>query len=239
MSLRHAVILLAALGFLLTAPARADEPARTKDGKCKPDSRVIVEIKGVRLSVPRTARFRLTLDDGITKMTLNRPGPEYNCDTAVIPNVRGLATENYTVGIMAGRHRSSDKRFLDGRNAILGASRLRGSKVEKLPNGIQKVTAPAVGVQFFQLPLDVAPTADNVPVGFLCDNSESEAQTKIIPRICGAFYVHPSGLPFMYSVVRADYPGDDFIAADKANRKFLDDLVEAGKAKKDIENKDK
>jgi hypothetical protein len=213
----------------LSAPARAEAPA-VQGGKCPAGSTVIVEVKGVPLRLPRTAGFRLTLDDGKTHMTLGRPRNDYTCDTPVVKNVRGIATINYRIGITGGPN-ATEKSFSDFRSAIITAPRLRNARIEKLSSGIQKISVPVTGAVFFQLPLDAAPTYDQIPVTFLCDNSEDEKLAAILPRFCQTSYLHPSGVAYSYSVLWADYPGDDFIAADKANRKILDDMIAGAKEK--------
>ncbi|TAL32777.1 MAG: hypothetical protein EPN97_09795 [Alphaproteobacteria bacterium] len=218
---------IAILAFL--SPARADAPA-VKGGKCPAGSSVVVEVKGVPLLLPRAAGFRLTLDDGKTHITLGRPVRDYTCDTPIVKNVRGIATTNYTIGITGGPN-ATEKSFSAFRSAIIAAPRLRTARVEKLPSGIQKTTIPVTGGVFFQLPLDVAPTYDQIPVTFICDNSEDEKLLAILPRLCKTAYLHPSGVAFSYSVLWADYPNDDFVAADKANRKILDDMVAGAKEK--------
>lgn len=223
------ILLLIVMACLSPAPSHADAPA-AKGGKCPAGSTVIVEVKGVQLLVPRTSAFRLTLDDGNTHMTLGRPVHDYNCDTPVVKNVRGIATTDYKIGIPGGPN-ATEKSFTAFRSAIIAAPKLRNAQVDKLPSGIQKITVPVTGGVFFQLPVEAAPTYDQIPVTFICDNSEDERLLAVLPRFCNTAYLHPSGLAFSYGVLWADYPGDDFIAADKANRKVLDDMLAGAKAK--------
>ena len=226
------------------APAREMKPSVLmhppvhKSNKCPAGSTVLVEVRGVALLVPRTAAYRVTLDDGKTHMTLGRPIHDYDCSTPVIKNVRGLATVNYRLGIPGGNS-ASEKSFSAARTAMLTAPKLKGSIEQKLPNGIVKVTAPLVGSELFQLPLESAPTYDKVPVIFDCDASETGDMAKVLPQYCHVAYLHPTGLPLTYSVAHADYPTDDFLAADQAKRKEIDGMIEAAKAKTDLENKDK
>lgn len=205
--------------------------------KCPPGSTVVVEVRGVPLLVPREAAYRLTLDDGKTHLTLGRPAKDYDCNTPVIKNVRGIATTEYKLGIPGGNN-ASEKSFGDTRAAMLRAPRLRGSIVQNLPGGVEKVIAPAIASELFQLPLDAAPTYDKVPVIFACDNAETGDLGKLVPHYCRAAYLHPSGLPITYSVLRADVANDDFLAVDKAKRKIIDGMVAGAKDKKDLENKD-
>ena len=206
--------------------------------KCPAGSAVVVEVRGVPLLVPREAGYRLTLDDGKTRLTLGRPGKDYDCNTPVIRNVRGIATTEYKLGIPGGNN-ASEKSFGETRAAMLRAPRLRGSIVQNLPGGVEKVIAPMMASELFQLPLDAAPTYDKVPVIFVCDNSETGDLAKLAPHYCRVAYLHPSGLPITYSVLRDDVAKDDFLAVDKAKRKVIDDMIAGAKDKKDLENKDK
>jgi hypothetical protein len=225
-----------------TAPKKTIKPvfmtAPPGVPKCPATSTVIVEVRGVPLAVPRTAGYRLTLDDGKTHMMLGRPGKDYDCNTPAIKNIRGISTVDYRLGVPGGNN-GSEKAFSRERAASLRAGSLRGSITQTLPNGVQKIVAPMIGSELFQLPLDAAPTYDKSPVIFTCDNSETGDLAKILPHYCRAAYLHPSGLPFTYSVLRADVANDDFIAVDKAHRKPVDDMIAAAKAKIPLENKDK
>src|SRR4051812_45279406 len=118
--------------------------------KCPAGSTVVVEVRGVPLLVPREAAYRLTLDDGKTHLTLGRPGKDYDCNTPVIHNVRGIATTAYKLGIPGGNN-ASEKSFGAERAAMLRAPRLRGSIVQNLPGGVEKVIAPLIASELFQL----------------------------------------------------------------------------------------
>ncbi|MEZ0226216.1 MAG: hypothetical protein ACAH83_16795 [Alphaproteobacteria bacterium] len=227
--MRRYILSLVFISFLAFPALSRAEPPAMKNGKCPADGTVIVEVKGVPLLVPRTAAFRLTLDDGKSHMTLGRPVRDYTCDTPVIKNVRGIATRGYKIGITGGPN-ATEESFNAFRNATTAAPRLRTARVETLSSGIQKTTVPLTGAVYFQLPQDEAPTYDQQPVSFICDNSEDERLTAVLPRFCKTSYLHPSGLHFSYGVLWSDYPGDDFIAADKAKRKLLDDMVAGAKA---------
>jgi hypothetical protein len=152
--------------------------------------------------------------------------------------VRGMATTKYKFGFFSGKN-TSEKTFSLRRASVLGARKLRDSMTVNLPNGVEKTTAPKIAEELFALPQDVAPTYDKSPVIYACDNSETGELAAITPRSCTVEYLHPSGLPVAYSVLRSDYPTDDFIAAEKAMRKPIDDMIAAAKAKNDLENKDK
>lgn len=232
MYLRIALFLFLAA---LASSARAEAPA-VQNGKCPPGGTVIVEVRGVPLLVPRKAGFRLTFDDGKTHMTLGRPVRDYTCDTPVVKNVRGISAHGYKIGLTSGS-KNPEKSFNDFRSAARAASKLRTARTEKLASGIEKITVPETGGVFFRLPQDAAPTFDKEPVTFICDNSTDESQARILPRFCTTAYLHPSGLAFTYGVMWSDYPGDDFIAADKAKRKFLDDMVEGAKEKNSLKSK--
>lgn len=223
------------LGMLSAIPAHAAAPAAVKpvekNAKCLPATTVVVEVRGVALRVPRTAAWHVLLDDGKTKLGLGRPAGDYTCDTPVIKNARGLETINLRIGITGGMN-GSEKHFNALRSAMQSAPGLRGSTVQRLPSGIQKITAPLLASELFSLPVDAAPTYDQVPVVFSCENSEDPELSKILPHLCVAAYLHPSGLPIVYSVSRADVPNDDFLAADKARRKQLEDMIDGAKAEK-------
>jgi hypothetical protein len=206
--------------------------------KCKAGTSVLVEVRGVPVLLPREAGYRLTMDDGKTHLTLGRPGKDYTCDTPLIKNVRGFVTSDYHLGLPGGNS-GSETAFAKERAVMLQAAKLRGSIVQTLPNGIQKIVAPMIGSELFQLPLDKAPTFDKAPVVFACDTSESADLAKIVPQYCRVAYLHPSGLPITYNVQRTDVEKDDFITADAKVRKQVDALIDGAKAKTDLENKDK
>ncbi len=220
---------------LVTSSAEATQPP----GKCPADTTVIVEIRGVPLLIPRSSAYRLLLDDGKTHLNPGRAGAAgYTCDTPVIKNVRALQAEDFKLGYFSG-HNTGETTFTKRRNAALGAPKLPDSTTVQLPSGIIKTVSPKLATEFFALPLEVAPTFDKVPVIFSCDNYEEDPKLRdVIPRSCSVEYLHPSGLPVTYSVLRSDYPTDDFIPVDAARRKEIDGLIAAAKAKKDLENKD-
>jgi hypothetical protein len=215
-----------ALALLAAAPqALAQKPGRSGDpGRCKEGSSVIVEVEGVKLRVPRSPLIYATLADGKTMMGLGRAVKGYDCSTPAILGAHGLSSREFTIGEAATRS-ASREHFESMRVLVLEFTASKRTIAEKLPGGVKKLTHPGANYEIMLLPQDEAPTADREPVAIFCAAAVKGKLAEVIPQPCDIFYIHPSGLRFSYTLLRAQLPDDQILAIDARKRKILEDMI--------------
>lgn len=183
-----------------------------------PPGEVLLKLGEHTLQVRHDSKHRpiVTLEDGSRFLLGDAKAPD-GCEAAVIDNVKAVQTIEWSIGARTAEDiRSSGRKKLENFNK---AKAENGSTL--LADGVEKVSKK--GSLYYLLPLDKAPTANNVPAVVVCSRIEADTAN------CIAGYAHPSGLGLGYTFYRDDYPEGKYLTVDGERRNVLEDMLAKGR----------
>lgn len=220
--------------FLLALPqivgvGRAETPQQLKNAeewrryhvplgtpKCQGD--ILVElVGGLQLVIPRDSYFIDVNGDDI-KRDLRHP--VYDCSVSHLSQLSHIFANRTDMYPPEAIGRKEKVHPVDGlANArAQGASRI-------LPSGISEIKEPG-GFTLYVLPLDKAPTGDDQPVVFECDDARGES---IDLSSCSTTYFLPNQMRVHY-LLHWDREKSDFLEIDQEKRAFIDTAIAKAKS---------
>lgn len=207
---------------------RLDEIMRqAKAERCPDGSKIIVEINGVKIAVPRIGTG-IELQDGRYLMDIDKSQKYFSCQDSYIPNAIHVRMNRFSIEKYDAKNLITFYKQIEKDIKIARAE----NRIESLSSGIQKFVHPSKQWEFYILPSEKARTENREPVVLRCTPKEKGS---VRFDNCQTGYQITPNLMLAYTYLRKDYDQDDFIAADQDMRRKFEEMVEEAK-KMAVEN---
>lgn len=188
------------------------------------DGEMTIEISGYRLRMSRERTTYLVMSNGLKTNFFDSPlvdNPIHNCE---LDNVRNVRSAMHGIVTLTSKDMNCEGCSIYERTILRKSEYLQRQKRIDYGQGVISYITP--GTEYFVVPQNLIPSADNAPVTITCANTE-----EINRGHCSAGYFFKPSLVISYRFAKNEEnnPIEIFLNADKERRDYFKRLQDAAK----------